>query len=87
MYVVRILYGLQDELGLTEAPSTNDPLARSRRSVDNELILMTTPTPEAIISVKWQLGDIDYPVCLNYFQLVYYDILCNETKHQVTIRR
>ena len=78
---------LQDELGLTEAPSTLDPLARPRRSVDNGLFLMTTPTPEAIISVKWHLSDIDYPICLNYFQLVYYDILCNETKHQVTVRR
>ena len=75
----------KEELGVTEAPTT--PRAwRPRRDVDEALMYMT-PSPESVIRVKWQLSDIDYPVCLSHFQLVYYAIFCNETKHQMVVKR
>ena len=60
--------------------------SRPRRSADDGLMYMT-PSPEAMIRVKWHLSDLDYPICLSHFQLVYYDILCNETKHQLVVKR
>ena len=32
-----------------------------------------------IIRVQWRLSDIDYPNCLDYFVMDYYDTLYNET--------
>jgi hypothetical protein len=29
--------------------------------------------------VSWRLSDIDYPICLDYFELDYYDTLYNES--------
>ena len=54
--------------------------------------LYTTPpsatlSPEAVIRVAWRLTDIDYPVCLDYFQLEYYDTLYNETGFERTFKR
>ena len=54
--------------------------------------LYTTPpsstlSPEAVIRVTWRLTDIDYPICLDYFQLEYYDTLYNETGFERTFKR
>ncbi len=39
------------------------------------------------IKVGWRLSDIDYPICLDYFVLDYYDTLYNETGFSRTISR
>ena len=75
----------KEEYGFTTPPTTT-PVGRPRRDADENVIYMDPP-PEAMIRVKWQLSDIDYPVCISHFQLVYYDILCNETKHQMIVKR
>ena len=54
--------------------------------------LYTTPpsstlSPEAVIRVTWRLTDIDYPICLDYFHLQYYDTLYNETGFERTFKR
>ena len=50
------------------------------------------PTEPAVveqftIKVGWRLSDIDYPVCLDYFVLDYYDTVYNETSFQRTFTR
>ena len=54
--------------------------------------LYTTPpsstlSPEAVIKVGWRLTDIDFPICLDYFELEYYDTLYNETGFERTFKR
>ncbi len=53
--------------------------------------LSTTLAPddeqEFIVNVKWRLTDIDYPICLDYFILSYYDTLYNETGFTKTYTR
>ena len=39
----------------------------------------TSAPEELTIRVSWKLSDIDYPICLEYFTLEYYDTLYNET--------
>ena len=39
------------------------------------------------IKVGWRLSDIDYPVCLDYFVLDYYDTSYNESSFQRTFMR
>lgn len=42
--------------------------------------MMPTPPPENfMIKVGWSLNDIDYPQCLDYFVLEYYDTMYNES--------
>jgi len=50
------------------------------------------PTEPAVveqftIKVGWRLSDIDYPVCLDYFFLNYYDTIYNESSFQRTFSR
>ena len=48
----------------------------------------TTPEPEEYpITVRWRLEDIDYPMCLSYFMLDYYDTLYNESAFSRTFAR
>ena len=48
----------------------------------------TEPVVEQFtIKVGWRLSDIDYPVCLDYFVLDYYDTVYNETSFQRTFMR
>ena len=47
-----------------------------------------TMEPETYtIKVGWRLSDIDYPVCLDYFVLDYYDTSYNESSFQRTFMR
>ena len=49
------------------------------------------PPPEVTekftVNVKWRLSDVDYPVCLDYFVLDYYDNMYNESSFQRTFAR
>ena len=48
----------------------------------------TTPKPEAFtIKVGWRLKDIDYPICLDYFELDYYDTSFNSSKFLKPFKR
>ena len=47
-----------------------------------------TAEPETYtIKVGWRLSDIDYPVCLDYFVLDYYDTSYNESSFQRSFMR
>ena len=53
-------------------------------------VMMPPPTlePETYtIKVMWRLSDIDYPVCLDYFVLDYYDTTYNESSFTRTFMR
>ena len=49
------------------------------------------PAPEVTekfsVNVRWRLSDVDYPVCLDYFVLDYYDNMYNETSFTRTFSR
>ena len=55
-----------------------------------ELLFHKAPkplSPEAVIKVSRSLTDIDFPICLDYFDLEYYDTLYNETGFEKTFKR
>ena len=56
--------------------------------IADEMIETTTPEDKSyLIQVRWRLNDIDYPNCLDYFVLDYYDTLYNETGFSRTFAR
>jgi len=55
---------------------------------DEEVPEEEEEVPEPVnIRVSWRLSQIDYPTCLDYFVLDYYDITYNESTFSRTIRR
>ena len=46
----------------------------------------TAPEP-VMLRISWRLAQIDYPTCLDYFVLDYYDITYNESTFSRTIQR
>ena len=38
------------------------------------------PSEELLFNIRWRLKDIDYPICLNHFELYYFDKDTNHTK-------
>ena len=40
-----------------------------------------------MLRVSWRIQQIDYPTCLDYFVLDYYDITYNESTFSKTINR
>jgi hypothetical protein len=48
----------------------------------------TTESPESFtIKVGWRLSDVDYPICLDYFVIDYYDTMYNESNFQKSFTR
>ena len=68
----------KEKIESTEAP---DPIQANTTTT-------TTTEPETYtIKVRWRLSDIDYPVCLNFFVLDYYDTSYNASSFQRTFMR
>ena len=59
-----------------QMPSDEDPLGTT-----------AAPPEDFTIRITWRLVDVDYPNCLDYFVLDYYDTLYNETGFSRTIAR
>ena len=70
-----------------------EPKGRGGRSLggwqsDQEAEEDEEAPPEAfMLRVSWRLQQIDYPTCLDYFVLDYYDITYNESTFSRTIER
>lgn len=51
-------------------------------------VVPVTEEPETfMIKIGWRLSDVDYPICLDYFVLDYYDTMYNESSFQRTFNR
>ena len=60
----------------------------SRYGWQNDEEVTEEPVPEAfMLRISWRLAQIDYPTCLDYFVLDYYDITYNESTFSRTIQR
>lgn len=57
------------------------------KGVSGMPVAPTMPKEIFTIKVGWRLSDIDYPVCLDYFILDYYDTSYNESVFQRTFQR
>ena len=53
---------------------------------DEEVTEESAPEP-VMLRISWRLAQIDYPTCLDYFVLDYYDITYNESTFSRTIER
>ena len=60
----------------------------TRYGWQNDEEVTDEPVPEAfMLRISWRLAQIDYPTCLDYFVLDYYDITYNESTFSRTIQR
>jgi len=54
---------------------------------DEEEVEEEAPPEPVMLRISWRLAQIDYPTCLDYFVLDYYDITYNESTFSRTIER
>ena len=60
---------------------------RSRKTQTSRAVPEESAPEPVMLRISWRLAQIDYPTCLDYFVLDYYDITYNESTFSRTIER
>ena len=77
-----------DQQEVIESTVSSAPVQATPEPTVSSAPVQVTAEPEIYpIKVRWRLSDIDYPVCLDYFVLDYYDTSYNESSFQRTFMR